>query len=132
MSHACLLPRDRRPRRSPTVFALVALAVLATPSAAHFGRPAEGTQGMVASPHRVATDAGLSMLESDTDNGETKARPISVHTIAKPKQANLPFLISNHNQDDLVKRLRLGGWISIGVFLLAGAAAVGMVSERLV
>lgn len=52
-----------------------------------------------------------------------------VHTIARPTDGR-PFLIANLPQFDLVRRFRLQGWAGLGLFFVAGATTVFMVSTR--
>jgi hypothetical protein len=52
-----------------------------------------------------------------------------VHTIGRPADGR-PFLIANLPQFDLVRRFRLQGWSGLGLFLVAGATMVFMVSTR--
>ncbi len=53
-----------------------------------------------------------------------------VHTLVKPGDRR-PLLIANLDQFDLVKRYRLQGWAGVGLFFVAGAITVFMVSTRL-
>lgn len=52
-----------------------------------------------------------------------------VHTLVKPDDRR-PLLIANLDQFDLVRRYRLLGWAGVGLFFVAGAATVFMVSAR--
>lgn len=52
-----------------------------------------------------------------------------VHTLGKPTDGR-PLLIANLDEFDLVKRYRLQGWASVGLFFAAGATTVFMLSVR--
>jgi hypothetical protein len=52
-----------------------------------------------------------------------------VNTISRPVDGR-PFLIANLPQFDLVRRFRLQGWSGLGLFLVAGATMVFMISTR--
>lgn len=53
-----------------------------------------------------------------------------LHTLSRPLVGDQPFLISNLPQFELSRRYRVGGWIALGFFLVAGAIAVSMISTR--
>ena len=60
----------------------------------------------------------------------TNNPPELVNTIRRPAERSLPFLISNQRQNNLIKKLRRGGWGSILIFFVAGAYAVFLISLR--
>ena len=56
--------------------------------------------------------------------------PLSQHEIFQPGDRHLPFLVSNVKQTVLTARLRRGGWISLGLFMLTGGLVVYMMTSR--
>lgn len=54
-----------------------------------------------------------------------------IHTLVKPDNRRQPLLLANLDQFDLVQRNRFQGWAAVGLFFVAGATTVVMVSARL-
>lgn len=85
--------------------------------------------------HVDADEWGEAQREAARQAAATHAELLDArypHTLSKPPLGDRPFLLANLPQGYLVRRYRLQGWLGLGVFFVAGALAVSLLTTRFI